>query len=1132
LLVAYLIYIPIRYKWITVDYVFMAIAGTSELLLAALTPDESMNPDDRSSSASHPERPVSEVIETIAGHSDRLSQQIEIVAAIEELLDDGLVERIERSEESHLRLTVEGLERAWEIREQLVKTSITLVEGPKRRSLLLGEATTVLDRSLTALAAECTEDDELYRDETEVHEDGIIGREAEYDQFTTTLEDCRQEHRGAAVVVRGPEGIGKTSFLDQLLDDIDQSDTEVIATRCDGASSKPYQPLRTALADRLADTATDPFDETRLEVDDPDTYRSQQRALFHDVTTALLPDDGSFAVFAIDDLDLADAGTREYVDYLLDRLHELPLLLAVSCRPDQLSEVITLSSDDDQVTCISLRSFEQDETRQLIGRRLGRPDVPDELVSAVYDRTGGNPLFVESTIEALLETDQLDPQLEWYPETADEIDLPDKVQETFLQKIDAIDERAREILDWAAVAGESMPLVLLESVCDCAPDRLETVVSALVEAELLVRAGETVRFHSKSAREALLSEFDPAEREHRHGVVASILDTLVGGDQQPLSVDQQAAAIAYQHEHAGEAEQAVEWYLEAADRATSVYAHEAAINHAHSALDIGRDAGLTEPLLDAGELVADVYSTTGAFDQARQYVQFTRERLSDERTDRRARLYQLQAKMGRKQGRYRDAVEFARDGLAIDGLSDEQRCQLLFELSYAQFELGECEPAREAAMEQRTLAEQSDNQQLLRKALGRLGQTAFRQGDIDTAEHFFERALATQQSLDDREGAVTTHNNLGILNQRRGNYETARDHFEQARAEAEEVGDRQNLAMVIGNLVNVANATDQIEDAVQYSREALERLKTIDNRHGLALAKLNFGSTLLKWGEYDRAREEFDEALSILRAVGGEPQIGRVLGKYGQLERLVGRFDRAETRLESALEEFDESNVKYYASIRAERGILARNRGNEVLAATCLEEALELAREHRRLRTVSVCRAALGELARQQNDHDEAATRLEAALDAVREMDAAGSYRTAQIRLRLGRLERDREQYDAASDQLDRAAEAANAVDAAHIQARIRFARGTIATEQCHSETAVDHWTTARKGFEEVGALREAVETLERLVETNSQLDDPARGERWCDRTLELLAEADWLDDDGKWFAEQRRSFASATKNE
>jgi phosphoribosylamine-glycine ligase len=56
-----------------------------------------------------------------------------------------------------------------------------------------------------------------------------------------------------------------------------------------------------------------------------------------------------------------------------------------------------------------------DETRELIEQVVGRRGVPTALADAVHERTGVTPLFVETTVQALLETDQLDPQLQWYP---------------------------------------------------------------------------------------------------------------------------------------------------------------------------------------------------------------------------------------------------------------------------------------------------------------------------------------------------------------------------------------------------------------------------------------------------------------------------------------------------------------------------------------------------------------------------------------------------------------------------------------------------------------------------------------------------------------------------------------------
>jgi len=94
-------------------------------------------------------------------------------------------------------------------------------------------------------------------------------------------------------------------------------------------------------------------------------------------------------------------------------------------------------------TAFEVTGLSRDETGQLIEQVVGRRPVPAAFADAMYERTGGTALFVETTVQTLLETDQLDPQRQWYPTDPDEFDL--------LETLEWLVERCRQQGDDATV---------------------------------------------------------------------------------------------------------------------------------------------------------------------------------------------------------------------------------------------------------------------------------------------------------------------------------------------------------------------------------------------------------------------------------------------------------------------------------------------------------------------------------------------------------------------------------------------------------------------------------------------------------------------------------------------------------
>jgi predicted ATPase len=128
-------------------------------------------------------------------------------------------------------------------------------------------------------------------------------------------------------------------------------------------------------------------------------------------------------VILLDDVQLADASSWEALGYLARTLAEVPILVLACARLDELVErsvgrhVLLGLEQEGLLTRLPVERLGLVDVGELATRQLGRPSVPPALGHWLFEQSRGNPLFVVSLLEALLDqgADLASPQLASLP---------------------------------------------------------------------------------------------------------------------------------------------------------------------------------------------------------------------------------------------------------------------------------------------------------------------------------------------------------------------------------------------------------------------------------------------------------------------------------------------------------------------------------------------------------------------------------------------------------------------------------------------------------------------------------------------------------------------------------------------
>ncbi len=105
-------------------------------------------------------------------------------------------------------------------------------------------------------------------------------------------------------------------------------------------------------------------------------------------------------VMVFEDAHWIDPTSRELLDFTIERVGSLPVLLIVTFRP----EFQPHWTGQPQVSLLTLNRLSRRERTILIEQIASGKTLPDDVVAQIADRSDGVPLFVEEFTKSVLES--------------------------------------------------------------------------------------------------------------------------------------------------------------------------------------------------------------------------------------------------------------------------------------------------------------------------------------------------------------------------------------------------------------------------------------------------------------------------------------------------------------------------------------------------------------------------------------------------------------------------------------------------------------------------------------------------------------------------------------------------------
>ncbi len=272
-------------------------------------------------------------------------------------------------------------------------------------------------------------------------------------------------------------------------------------------------------------------------------------------------------IIIVDDLQWADEALLDLLEYLTDRISNVPVLFLCPARPDFFERKRDWGGGRRNFTTIALEALSKEESSELVDALLNSEELPGVLRYTILNRAEGNPFFVEEIVRMLIDQGVLlyedgrwhigeesenvlnelaSPAL---PPEDSLLDLhyvfplprvPDTIQGVLAARIDLLSQTEKRVLQHASIIGRTFWFsALLELAGDLPEATILETLTSLIQRDFIVESDQRGRspvehdrvfsFKHVLIRDVVYNNIPRTRRSQEHARLAFWLEQQMAG---------------------------------------------------------------------------------------------------------------------------------------------------------------------------------------------------------------------------------------------------------------------------------------------------------------------------------------------------------------------------------------------------------------------------------------------------------------------------------------------------------------------------------------------------------------------------------------------------------------------------
>jgi class 3 adenylate cyclase/tetratricopeptide (TPR) repeat protein len=575
-------------------------------------------------------------------------------------------------------------------------------------------------------------------------------------------------------------------------------------------------------------------------------------------------------VVVFEDLHWMDKATEESLQLIADSIAASRVLLILTYRPDYHQPF----GERTYHARIAPDNLSTEASIQMAHAMLAAEKIPEEVKELIVKKAEGNPFFVEEVVKSLQEIGVLQRVEDGFvlARRLDSIFVPDTIQDVIMARIDRLDEAPKKTLQLASVIGREFTRRLLDRLGDL-QERHDELLKTLKAIELIheksIYPELAYMFKHALTHEVAYNSLLVQRRKELHGFIARAIEELYAD-----RLGEHYEVLAYHFSRAEECEQALEYSLKAAEKATQAFATREAValyDQALKATEMLGDAAERRTLMAIHQAKSNLYFVLSDFEQSRAEGERLLDlaRQSGDRVSEGAAL----AGMGFASlwaHSFDRALDYSREAIEVAAATDAKPV-----LAGAHFVTGfvygvtarldragpELEQALKISHEAGDVLHES-------LSLCFIGLATNWAGDYVEASRFLSEGLR-----------IARHNNLlvpllyglfmhGVTLTGKGDYGAALSTFEEGLALSEKVGDEVQRHRMLNCLGWLHMECGDLDRAIDLNRRGAEGARKRADPETIANPEINLGDIFLEKGDLTLAHEFLDGVYRLVKNPG------------------------------------------------------------------------------------------------------------------------------------------------------------------------------------------------------------------------------------------------------------------------
>lgn len=568
-------------------------------------------------------------------------------------------------------------------------------------------------------------------------------------------------------------------------------------------------------------------------------------------------------ILGVEDTQWMDNDSNFLFRILSRKMDDYPMLIITTSRyRDDGSKVILPVEEECVRREIILTLLGLEESRDYISKQLIF-SPSDALIEKIYEKTEGNPFYIEQISLYLIENELLEIRNDEYCMKREIEEIPKGVNSILIARIDRLTRELKEIVQSAAVLGREFEVDVLSRMLSgkITGRELEEGVNEKIWQPL-----NQIKyiFRHNMMRDAAYNMQLKNHLRDLHLVAAESLEKLHRNDREKYS------DMAYHYEKGENFKKAKTFYREAGIDAKHAYKNHDADRYLRLAI------------------------------------------LYSEELDEKAELSLLLAEVLYQMGEWQRTKEIY-DELSVSSEKFSDRLlagKLNIAFSELLFERGDIEESKKHLSAAEEIFKPLNAKTWITKALMARGQILWRGGELEASEKIYNEALSQATELGNMELISEICMTIGNIYKDRSLFEKAMEYYERTKKITAEENLKTGLCGVLGNMGLIEWMKGDYGRAMDYFNEEMEIAKAIGSKYVMSYVLANMGSVLFQTNRFEEAEANFLKQLAIAEELGEKKNIRIALNNLGAICEMKGEYEKELEYFKRSLKIAEELNAK------------------------------------------------------------------------------------------------------------------------------------------------------------------------------------------------------------------------------